>query len=396
MSARGGVLLYDPFEGGHHAEYVGHLIAWAPTLASRERIVVAVPAGMLRAHPEWERAGAVLAPLTVQPAAVSGTRGLFSQPGPLWTQLAAVCREHRPRRVMLLWADTLLLSLALHRRLPGRPGIGALLFRVPAGLPEPRPVREHLRDAAKRALLGRALTHPDLCAAFVLDPRGATTWGGRMCEVPDPTPTLLLSDAERACLRPPVRAKLGVDRARCLMVLFGALDARKGTFALLDAVGRLPAAAAGRLSVCLTGRIPAPQREGLLRAVEDLARASAAQVIVDERYLPDREAEALLSAADVVLAPYLRHVGSSGILLRAAAIGRPVLTQDYGLMGHVTRTHRLGQTVDTTDPDALATALEAAVFAPGAGFDARTAAAFAARQTPEGFARAILGPLLDA
>ncbi len=55
----------------------------------------------------------------------------------------------------------------------------------------------------------------------------------------------------------------------------------------------------------------------------------------------------LLKRCDVVLIPYQRHVGSSGLLIWAASAGKPVITQDFGLIGALTRAYKLGQTVDT-------------------------------------------------
>jgi glycosyltransferase involved in cell wall biosynthesis len=60
----------------------------------------------------------------------------------------------------------------------------------------------------------------------------------------------------------------------------------------------------------------------------------------------------------VVLAPYQRHVGMSGILLLAAAAGTPVLSSNYGLMGALVRRHQLGITVDSTSIADIANGLQ--------------------------------------
>jgi glycosyltransferase involved in cell wall biosynthesis len=61
--------------------------------------------------------------------------------------------------------------------------------------------------------------------------------------------------------------------------------------------------------------------------------------------------------ADVILAPYQRHVGMSGILLLAAAAQKPVLSSNYGLMGEIVRRYELGLTVDSTEPKEIAKGL---------------------------------------
>ncbi len=47
--------------------------------------------------------------------------------------------------------------------------------------------------------------------------------------------------------------------------------------------------------------------------------------------------------------------------MRAAYAGKPVLSSDYGLMGEWVYRCKLGQVVDTTKPEALASGLEAFV-----------------------------------
>src|SRR3546814_9883678 len=74
------------------------------------------------------------------------------------------------------------------------------------------------------------------------------------------------------------------------------------------------------------------------------------------RHLSRGEIDALVDRCDVVLAPYQRFVGSSGVLLWAASRGRPLLAQDYGLVGRLTADHGLGLTVDTTDVTPLTAA----------------------------------------
>ncbi len=67
--------------------------------------------------------------------------------------------------------------------------------------------------------------------------------------------------------------------------------------------------------------------------------------------------QAWFAAADVVAAPYQKHVGMSGITVQAAAVGRPLLCSDYGLMGELTRQYQLGSTVDASSPRAIGEAL---------------------------------------
>jgi glycosyltransferase involved in cell wall biosynthesis len=194
--------------------------------------------------------------------------------------------------------------------------------------------------------------------------------------------------------RQEVRALHGVEGGRVLLLLFGALDERKGVFTLLDALTQIPASIARRMAVMLAGRPSSAVDARLRTTIAELQRTTEAQILLHDGFVPDDEVQNLIAAADVVLAPYFRHVGSSGILMRAAAAGRPVLSQDWGLMGWQVRTHLLGTTTDTTNPASLSSALADVVANPLAGFDQDAAAAFVADSTVERYTTTILNALL--
>jgi len=84
------------------------------------------------------------------------------------------------------------------------------------------------------------------------------------------------------------------------------------------------------------------------------------------------------------------------VLVRAAHARRPVLTSDYGTVGAHTRRHRLGLAVDTTRAEAVAGGLAAWLESPSTlAYDADSAAAFAAANTAEAFAKTFFTSLLD-
>ena len=99
--------------------------------------------------------------------------------------------------------------------------------------------------------------------------------------------------------------------------------------------------------------------------------------------------------ADCILAPYQRHVGSSGIMVRAAAASRPVLSQSFGLMCRLTETSSLGVTCDTTSTEELPEGIHRCIHNPVESyFDASTAREFAEANTAEAFARTLLSQIL--
>jgi len=63
---------------------------------------------------------------------------------------------------------------------------------------------------------------------------------------------------------------------------------------------------------------------------------------VINRYVSDSEESLCFCASDVVLLPYIKHFGSSGVLSLSAAAGKMVIASDEGLVGQKVRKHNLG------------------------------------------------------
>jgi glycosyltransferase involved in cell wall biosynthesis len=167
---------------------------------------------------------------------------------------------------------------------------------------------------------------------------------------------------------------------------------------LLDALRLVPDRIAGRIAVVLAGRI-----DPAIRAdIEGRERALAAErpdlwLRTEDRWIGNGELTRLVGRCDVVLAPYQRFVGSSGVLMWAARAEKPVLTQDYGLIGRLVQDFSLGLAVDASDARTLAFAMTRMVDrGPHTFFDRRAAATFVAERTPERFADAILAGLVHA
>ncbi len=384
------LLVFEPMEGGHQAVYARHLLQGWAQRGERGEVVLAAQRSVLEAvDAPLGAAGATAAPLQPGDVAPPGT-GLDNALGR--GRVDALCRlaaEHRPDHVLAMSFEYLVGPLARRARLPRRPTLSALAFHTGADVP--RTLRTRLRDG----LLRSALRHPDLRTLYTVDPsappriRALGTRAG-VIAVPDPIPdTLPVPPAAET------RAAWGVEPDRRLAVLLGTLDGRKGAAVLLEALGQLDDEAARRLAVVMAGRVAEPMRGAVSRGIARVRSGTAVQFVHRPGFVSDADLAALTTAADLALLPYVGQIGSSGFLMAAVAAGTPVLTQETGLMGWLTRTHGLGQTVDTSSPGAVARQLAAAVADPRIGFRAEGAAALAAAHTPDAFASALLDPILD-
>lgn len=388
------VLLYEPFARGHQAEFLLWIVrAWERRAG---RLVVVAPPAVLAQRPELgDRIAAnphirfdpLLARLDANSSfrnAVGIHRGL---------PLREALRRHRPAQALVMSFEYVVAPLAA--RLPLAPGVrlSGLSFR-PAPPAAPTSAAGRAQRAARSALVRAAMRHPQFDVLFSLDPTAvpsirAENPGVRVEAVPDPVPPGEATETPEA-----VRASFGIEPGRRLVVLPGALDARKGALVLPEALLLLDAAVAPTVAVLLAGQIEPGLDEALRRLVARVQAETRVQVVLHDTYVATERLPSLLAAADLVALPYVEHAGSSGFQLRAAAAGVPALTPDHGLMGHLARTHALGRTVDTRSAAAVARAVEEALATPAAGFDPARARAFAASRSVDGFADALLDPLV--
>jgi glycosyltransferase involved in cell wall biosynthesis len=253
---------------------------------------------------------------------------------------------------------------------------------------------EAAQGVRERFVLARALRDPGLRTLFFLDPfaaaRAAAVAPDKVRFLPDPV-RLPAADPARVTA---LRGELGLLPGRRVFLLFGNLTRRKGAWEVLWAVRLLPDELARRSCLAFVGTTHPDSEADLLAAVADARARTPAQVVTHLGYVPHDDVPAYFRLADVVLATYPRHAGMSGVLLLAAAAGRPVLASSYGLMGELTRRRGLGLAVEAASPEALAGGLRRfLVEDPASLCDPHEQARLAREHEADHFAAALLhGP----
>ncbi|MBF4589393.1 glycosyltransferase family 4 protein [Curtobacterium sp. VKM Ac-1395] len=166
------------------------------------------------------------------------------------------------------------------------------------------------------------------------------------------------------------RVALGIDDATPTVLYYGRLTPSKGVLALLEAWGRVLAAASDRLPVTIvtsgsgsSSSSSAPRREPLLVLAGALypADAPAVQRAIDALpdgsvlVLPERDdVVPLLHAADLVVVPSIEPEGFGRVVVEAMSAGRPVVAAASGGTGEILAGEWARFTVDPEDTAALA------------------------------------------
>lgn len=245
----------------------------------------------------------------------------------------------------------------------------------------------------KFIILPRVLRHPQLQNLFCLDPFAIKHIAqfpskARAIHLPDP---VQMYDVPEQHQLEKFKENLGIQPSRKVFLLFGALyDGRKGINQLLEAISTLSPTLCQKLCLLLVGQMGGGNESLIQKRIAEISQFLPVQIIIRDEFVPEQEVQLYFQSADVILAPYQRHVGMSGILVQAAAAQKPILSSDYGLMGGITRHWELGLTVDSTIPSEIAKGLTRFLLESTEKLSARTKMkAFAEQNFAEHFAGVI-------
>ena len=302
-----------------------------------------------------------------------------------------------------LYIDTLQLAFALKLRVPKGRTLSGILFRPTVHYGQlwqtPSNFRQHIRNYRKTALYKRMLKHPALSAIFSLDSYFAEyaaqsfKQGDKIRALPEPG----LFPQDLATYRPSDIIDCAVPEDRICFLLFGGLAARKGVLQVIEAVGMLDSKIASKTAIIFAGKLHDDVRTEFRERWGQLTSESPEIWIhLENRYINPAEITDLIIRSDVVLAPYQHHVGSSSVLLWAAGAQKPVIIQEYGLIGALARDYKLGFVVDATKPQAIADAIQACVEGDVTDFcDTESMKQFAELRTPKHFAKTIFNGIIN-
>ena len=164
--------------------------------------------------------------------------------------------------------------------------------------------------------------------------------------LPDPWDGNFSIDPGRA------KAELGIPEDRFIILQFGIGTRRKGLHHVIEAMQEIPDTS--RVFLLCAGKLSIEER--LKKQLAKLEHKNRAKVL--DRYVSRKEESLCFCASDAVLLPYVKHLGSSGVLSRAAAAGKPVIASDFDLTGWRVRQHELGLTFQPENVSELCSAIE--------------------------------------
>lgn len=367
------VLIFEPYANGHHGPY----LHWMATgLAERGFDVTIVTLPETVEHPSiralaktaFEKGGGSLqvlgvsAPMPLPLDVASGATALIRREIAYWRLFRAWYKAYadtmRPDVVYLPYLDYCLYAIGLYGSPFGNcPWVGLTMrpsFHYRSmGVLAPRPTLA----GVKKALLSRVLRNRYLRQLLTIDEPLASYLSDRWrasdkaAFFPEP--------AEFGGMPAPDEAKrqFGMAQERKLILLYGAVTARKGVVELLRALSApgFPSV----VDVLLAGKVAEPVIQEMLAECWVRVLCDAGRLKIIDRFIEPAEEPALFAAADIVWVGYRGHYNASAILVQAASAGRPLLACQDGVLGWQTRRHGLGRTVNPVDRAEVAAVVDA-------------------------------------
>ena len=225
-----------------------------------------------------------------------------------WTLLQKYGRKFPSRHILLMNLDEYLLPLSAGRAAPA--DLSGIFFR-PNYIYRSKAVSDEFRifDVVQEQLVRRSLNHPQLRLVFSYVPEVAEGLHGRetakVIHLHNPVqlPTRHASLVEKAT----IRSRLGVPADRELFLFFGEIRGPKGLWKLLDSLRFLRADQEARICLAIVGQAEAVVEQRLASELKEIGASTQLMILRRAAYVDDTELFEWFTAADVVIAPYVRH-----------------------------------------------------------------------------------------
>ncbi len=391
------LILFDLSAGGHHGQYVKQLVQYWSTHSYSGRLSVMITSKLLDRHQEILEITHQNPNIEIHILADFHPTGNLFQISKQKGQILNTClNKIKPTHCLLMDFDLFQIPLGFKLRFKFPLVIYGIYFRPFLEVGRRITLRDglsrYIQYTRKRMIFALSLQNPHLSCLFSLDPYFAKSYSSsksRILPLPDGVEIQDPSLSSNV-----MKKRLGVEQPRRFVLFFGSIAKRKGIFEVLDAINLLADHDQQKLCMVVVGKVAHLDKDLLSGRISGLKRYTNVQFITEFRFVSDTEMTNLFFASDLVLLPYLHHVGSSGVLVRAALSGKPVLGCNFGLIGRYIRDYELGLSVKSDRPLEIANGISKWLNAPEEfPFNAVKAQDFGLRHSANQFSEVIFSQI---
>lgn len=353
------VLFFEVAHEGHVASHTDALVAAAATSDPTTQHTFAVSEHLLeRLLPDTRKTldqddRVNLRILTDAEVKACRTGNGFKQGPARWQKAVEIATDVKADHIFFYQMDSALYGAFISRHYARIPFSG-ILFHPEMHLCLKRPPKSLKRFIDQALFYSLTLPLKNLKRVWSLDPifpEFSKRWlpaGNKVVFLPEikiPLPTSPLPE--------------GARDGKTTFLLYGILKRRKGVINLLDALALVPEELHGRIRIVLAGAVADDISSALSEKINHLRDTCPDLEIVSRfQFLDEPELAELIMECDVVLAPYIGHKGSSGVVYTAARAGKPIISTNEALLGELVERYELGSTINPRSAEDLARALE--------------------------------------
>ncbi|WP_324746160.1 glycosyltransferase [Pseudomonas veronii] len=142
------------------------------------------------------------------------------------------------------------------------------------------------------------------------------------------------------------RAKLEIPESATVILVYGAIDERKGIRSLVSALNSTNHSS--EIHLLLVGKQSEEIRHFLKSKASKLFARNCYHV--QDRFVTNEYQQMAFAASDIVWLGYRNHFTMSGVLVLAAISGKPIIGTEQGLIGWYIKEKKLGFCIDTENP----------------------------------------------
>lgn len=196
----------------------------------------------------------------------------------------------------------------------------------------------------KRALFLKLLRSKTLKSVYTIDEllhrfvvERHATCSQRLRYVPDPAELNGSHTYESA------RQELGIPDGAVVVLVYGAIDGRKGLDVLVEAISSVEVPKT--LHLLVVGRQSAAIKP-LMQSTHVNALTQEGRFHIINRFVDDAMEQMVFAASDIVWLGYRNHYAMSGVLVLASIAGKKIIATQDGLIGWYVREKNIGSVIN--------------------------------------------------
>lgn len=342
-------LIFDNVLSGHHLEYIHHLYVGAMQKKSEE-FIFAVPRdawNMNRDKCVWHKADNIhWLMLDDQECEKVSQGSMIARCFKLSKFIKHIAIQEGADRIKLISLAGVIPILPLI--LPSRIKLSGIIYKI--YLRAPKTGIRKIMDYFRYTVMSKSQS---VDKVYILnDPRSTerlnnTYHTERFKTLADPVPEPDMSKVVN------LRNDLNIPESATVFLHFGAMDSRKGTLEIVQAINLLSVEDLNNKYFIFAGKINNSVKEQFYKLAGN-AKQKGANIIIRDEFCSYEYLYSLCYSSDCILIPYKLTDLSSGALGYAALFGKPVIGPSSGLIGELIIDNKLGISLDEIKAESIA------------------------------------------